>query len=112
MLHKILWRKRTLMKKILAIALVLCLALGMLAGCAKEAAPAAEAKTFKVAMICDSSISDGGWGAACYNGMTAAAATRGWETAYTDAIDQSAYADTMISYCDLGYDMIFAPGNQ
>jgi basic membrane protein A len=63
-------------------------------------------------MICDSSISDGGWGAACYNGMTAAAESRGWETAYTDAIDQSAYADTMISYCDLGYDMIFAPGNQ
>ena len=85
------------MKKILAIALVLCLALGMLAGCAKTEAPAAE-KTFKVAMICDSSISDGGWGAACYNGMTAAAETRGWETAYTDSIDQSAYADTMISY--------------
>ena len=120
------------MKKILAIALVLCLAVGMLAGCAKPAAPAEEAapaaapaateaateaapeaaKTFKVAMICDSSISDGGWGAACYNGMTAAAESRGWETAYTDAIDQSAYADTMISYCDLGYDMIFAPGNQ
>ncbi len=117
------------MKKILAVALVLCLALGMLAGCAKTtpaatepatdaaAVPAAEAteapaKTFKVAMICDSSISDGGWGAACYNGMTAAAESRGWETAYTDAIDQSAYADTMISYCDLGYDMIFAPGNQ
>jgi basic membrane protein A len=84
----------------------------MLAGCAKEAAPAAAEKKFKVAMICDSSISDGGWGAACYNGMTAAAEQRGWETAYTDAIDQSAYADTMISYCDLGYDMIFAPGNQ
>jgi aspartyl-tRNA synthetase len=57
-------------------------------------------------MICDSSISDGGWGAACYNGMTAGAATRGWETAYTDSIEQSAYADTMISYCDLGYDLI------
>ena len=119
------------MKKILAIALVLCLAFGMFACTAAPAAtepaaeateaaaaeateaPAAEAaKTFKVAMICDSSISDGGWGAACYNGMTAAAETRGWETAYTDSIDQSAYADTMISYCDLGYDMIFAPGNQ
>ncbi len=76
------------MKKIIAIALVLCLALGMLAGCAKTAAPAAAAeKKFKVAMICDSSISDGGWGAACYNGMMAAAEKRGWETAYTDSID-------------------------
>ena len=33
-----------------------------------EEAPAAETtdgKTYKVAMICDSSINDGGWGAAC-----------------------------------------------
>ncbi len=119
------------MKKFLAIALALSLVVGMLACAAptattteepaaaaatEAAAEATEApapaKTYKVAMICDSSISDGGWGAACYNGMTAAAAERGWETAYTDAIDQSAYADTLISYCDLGYDMIFAPGNQ
>lgn len=71
-----------------------------------------DGKTYKVAMICDSSISDGGWGAACYNGMVEAAKRMGWETAYTDSIDQSAYADTIISYCDLGYDMIYAPGNQ
>ena len=41
-----------------------------------EEAPAAETtdgKTYKVAMICDSSINDGGWGAACYNAMIAAA---------------------------------------
>ena len=29
-------------------------------------------KTYKVAMICDSSINDGGWGAACYNAMVKA----------------------------------------
>ncbi|HWQ06735.1 MAG: BMP family protein [Clostridiaceae bacterium] len=101
-----------MMKKALALVLVLCIAFGALTACAAKETAAEGEKTFKVAMICDSSISDGGWGAACYNGMTAAAATRGWETAYTDAIEQSAYADTMISYCDAGYDMIFAPGNQ
>ena len=37
----------------------------------KTEAPAG--KTYKVAMICDSSINDGGWGAACYNAMIAAA---------------------------------------
>lgn len=73
---------------------------------------ASEAKTYKVAMICDSSISDGGWGAACYNAMIDAAEINGWETAYSDMIDQSAYYDTIVSYCDLGYDLIYAPGNQ
>ena len=47
----------------------------------------AEAKVYKVAMICDSSISDGGWGAACYNAMIDAAKINGWETAYSDMID-------------------------
>ena len=73
---------------------------------------ASEAKTYKVAMICDSSISDGGWGAACYNAMIDAAAKKGWETAYTDSIAQSEYYDSIASYCSLGYDMIYAPGNQ
>ncbi len=75
-------------------------------------APADPGKTYKVAMICDSSISDGGWGAACYNAMVDAAAENGWETAYSDSIDQSAYYDTIVSYCDLDYDLIYAPGNQ
>ena len=69
-------------------------------------------KTYKVAMICDSSISDGGWGMSCYNAMVDAAAERGWETAYSDMIDQSAYYDTIVSYCDQGVDLIYAPGNQ
>ena len=65
-----------------------------------------------VAMICDSSISDGGWGMACYNAMIDAAEKCGWETMYSDNIAQSAYYDTIVSYCDLGVDMIYAPGNQ
>lgn len=71
-----------------------------------------EAKEYKVAMICDSSISDGGWGMSCYNAMIDAAEANGWETAYSDSIAQSAYYDTIVSYCDLGYDLIYAPGNQ
>jgi len=71
-----------------------------------------DGSAYKVAMICDSSISDGGWGSACYNAMIAAAEKMGWETAYVDSIAQSDYYDSIVSYCDLGYDMIYAPGNQ
>lgn len=105
------------MKKILALALALAMALS-LAACGNSSPgsgpsdPADSGKTYKVAMICDSSISDGGWGAACYNAMIDAAADNGWETAYSDSIDQSAYYDTIVSYCNLDYDLIYAPGNQ
>lgn len=111
------------MKKILALVLALTLAFGLVAcGGGSTSAPAnndTEApanndsgKTYKVAMICDSSISDGGWGTACYNAMIKAAGERGWETAYTDSIAQNEYYDTIVSYCSLGFDMIYAPGNQ
>ena len=73
---------------------------------------AGDGKTYKVAMICDSSISDGGWGMSCYNAMMDAAEANGWQTDVSDSIDQSAYYDTIVSYCDLGYDLIYAPGNQ
>lgn len=79
---------------------------------APSVAPDDMSKRYKVAMICDSNISDGGWGAACYNAMIDAAASNGWETACSDSIDPSAYYDAIVSYCVLGYDLIYAPGNQ
>ncbi len=63
-------------------------------------------------MICDSSINDGGWGTACYNAMISAAEKNGWETAVTDSISQNEYYESIVAYCDLGYDLIYAPGNQ
>jgi basic membrane protein A len=102
-----------MMKKALALLLVVCLAFGVLSACsAKEEPAAAEEKVYKVAMICDSSISDGGWGAACYNAMISAAEDLGWETQYTDSIDVADYVQSIESYCQLGYDMVFLPGNQ
>ena len=110
------------MKKLFALLLTLALSLSLAAcgqkpaenGSASGSAPAAsgDGKTYQVAMICDSSISDGGWGAACYNAMESAAADLGWTTAYTDAIAQADYASTIESYCQAGFDMIFLPGNQ
>jgi basic membrane protein A len=69
-------------------------------------------KKYKVAMICDSSIADGGWGAACYNAMLAAAEKNGFETQYTDGLTSADFASSIRSYCDLGFNLIFAPGNQ
>ena len=117
------------MKKIFALILTLAMVLS-LAACGGgnsgsgsgtpsgggASAPAdgggSDGKTYKVAMICDSSISDGGWGMACYNAMVDAAAKYGWETEVSDSIAQSAYYESIVAFCDLGYDLIYAPGNQ
>lgn len=108
------------MKKFLALLLALAMMLTLVA-CGGDNAAAdgdgdaagdGDAKTYKVAMICDSSINDGGWGAACYNAMVAAAEKMGWEYEVTDSISQDQYYESMAAFCSLGYDLIYAPGNQ
>ena len=91
------------MKKFVVVLLALVMALSF---------SVVSAKDYKVAMICDSSINDGGWGMACYQAMLEDEAKNGWETAYTDNISQNEYYDSIVAYCDLGYDLIYAPGNQ
>ena len=114
------------MKKFLALILALVMALSLAACGSTEPTepteptkpttptdePTEPAKGYKVAMICDSSINDGGWGAACYNAMVKAAGDMGWEYEVTDSIAQNEYYDSIAAYCALGYDMIYAPGNQ
>ncbi len=101
--------------KLLALVLTLVVVITALVGCGKEEKAVSGddgGKTYKVAMILDSSISDGGWGAACYNAMVAAAKDSGFETQYTDNLANADFASSIRSYCDLGVDLIFAPGNQ
>lgn len=69
-------------------------------------------KDYKVAMVLDSSISDGGWGASCYQAMVDAAEDSGWETVYTDNVATADFTTVMTDYAELGYNLIFAPGNQ
>ncbi len=121
-------------KRMGVLALASVMAVGSLAGCSAasdssattaatttegdaqettaEETTTAAALDLKVAMIVDSSIADGGWGAACYNAMVAAAEENGFETSYTDGLATADFASSIRSYCDLGFDMIFAPGNQ
>ena len=66
------------MKKLLSLFLTVFTLVTMLTGCGASKTSEAEikdsnTKTYKVAMISDTSISDGGWGAACYNAMVTAA---------------------------------------
>lgn len=85
------------------------------ASAGETAAPSSEsgkAKDFKVAMVLDSSVSDGGWGASCYQAMVDAAKDSGWETVYTDNVATADFTTVMTDYAELGYDLIFAPGNQ
>lgn len=108
------------MKKLLSLFLTMCTLLVLLTGCgvsknsetSTKGSKNSEVKTYKVAMICDSTISDGGWGAACYNAMVAAAKEKGFETQYTDNLKTADFTQSIRSYADLGYDLIFAPGNQ
>ena len=103
------------MKKIIALVLALMLVVS-LAACGNaggdKAGTDAAKGGMKVAMICDSSINDGGWGAACYNAMVAACEKEGWEYKVTDSIAQNEYYDSIAAYCAQGYNMIYAPGNQ
>ncbi len=115
--------------KFFALILILVMSMTVLAGCKSadnsqkdnSATPTESAngntaeeteEAYKVAMICDSSIADGGWGAACYNAMVAAAGNYGFETQYTDGLTSADFASSIRSYCDLGFNLIFAPGNQ
>lgn len=109
--------KRVVSMFVCIIMLVCCLA-----GCGSSANSSSkdtestdkgsEGKNYKVAMLVDSSISDGGWGASCYQAMVDAAKQCGWESAYTDNVQTSDFVTVMTDYADQGYDLIFAPGNE
>jgi len=102
--------KNKVLSLVITIAMVVTLVAG--SGFSMSSSATKAAKTYKVAMVLDSTISDGGWGAACYNAMVAAAKKSGFETKYTDGLATADFSSTMRSYCDLGFDLIFAPGNQ
>lgn len=96
------------MKRALAALTALALVLGL------TACGGSTAKTGKrrAAMICDSTVEDGGWGQACYQGMVQAARERGWETEYTDLVPQDGYFEAIEAWCQEGVDLVFLPGNQ
>ena len=95
------------------------MALG-LAGCGSSAssdsssdgAASGESTKKKVAIILDGPANDGGWNASCYQAMLDAADELGWETAYSESVEQANWATTMENYLDQGFDLLFMPGNE
>ena len=88
-----------------------------LAGCGQSSSGSSNAADssdhkYSVAMILNDSINDGGWGSSAYQAMCDAAEARGWETAYSENVEQSDWVTVMQNYCDQGYDLVFAPSGQ
>ena len=67
---------------------------------------------YKVAMIANAPIADGGWNTSAYNAMVAAAESQGFETTYTENVAQTDYVSTIREYANLGYNLLFLPGNE
>lgn len=103
------------MKRMMSLLLVLCLLFALTACGPKEGNDQTQTggdKTRRVAMIANAPIDDGGWNASCYAGMCGAAEKHNFETAYTDNVSESDYVATFTEYANLGFDLIFAPGNE
>ena len=105
------------MKKLIALLLVLAMVACMFVGCGGGSDAAAEGggaeeATYKIAYMTNASINDGGWNQACYGGMVGAAEQYGFETAYTENIAEADYVTTLSDYANMGFDLIFVPGNE
>ena len=104
------------MKKLLALLLVVVLGCSLVAcggsdsGSGKEGG--SEDKTYKVAIVTNAPIDDGGWNAGCYADMCKAAEENGFETAYTENVAEADYVATFTEYANLGFDLVIAPGNE
>lgn len=103
-------------KKVLALLMTAVLAVAAFSGCSssgtgsKSGASSSKSTKYKVAMILNDSVTDGGWGASCYQAMLTSAKKFGWQTAYSENVSQSNYVSVMSNYGDQGYNLIFAPG--
>lgn len=110
------------MKKAVSILLIALLILAATACTSPAASPtttpgenatAAPADhVYKVAMIANAPIDDGGWNAACYAGMCGAAEANGFETYYSESVAEADYVSTFTEYANMGVDLVFAPGNE
>ena len=88
-------------KKVLAllIAGALCMATF---GCnqQQEQKQTEEGKQYRVAMVANAPIADGGWNSACYEGMQKAAQEHGFETSFTEKVQQTDYVSVFTEYAN------------
>lgn len=93
----------------------LCL-LVILTGCTSsndiQTTTSSNEHAYRIAMIANAPIADGGWNSSCYQAMVDAAAKNGFKTAYSENVAQTDYVSMFREYANLGFDIIFAPGNE
>lgn len=107
------------MKKKISLFLIMALTLTLFVGCGKEkgkegtgAAEGGKSSDYKVAMVANAPIADGGWNTSAYEAMQEAAKEMGFETTYSENVAQTDYVATFREYAIAGYNLIFAPGNE
>ncbi len=111
------------MKKLLSLALILVLALGMFAGCAANTeTPAPETpdattdeavtpeENYKVGLLLSGPVNDGGWNATAYNGLKAIEEEFGAEISFQEGIKSSDYEEVFRNYATNGFNVIFGHG--
>ncbi len=98
------------------VGIVFLLCLFFLAGCTStentQPVDSAEKSEYKIAMVANAPIADGGWNSSCYKAMVDAAAKNGFETAYSENVAQTDYVSMFREYANMGFDIVFAPGNE
>ena len=103
-------------KKLLALLLAGAMVGSLLTGCGSkektEETSVESNDTYKIAMITNAAINDGGWNSTCYANVTEAATAMDWETAYADNVAQTDYVNMFREYANMGFSIIFAPGNE
>ena len=103
------------MKKCIAFLLILAMVACFFVGCGSSDQTSGEnsgESTYKIAYMTNASVNDGGWNQSCYGGMVGAAEKYGFETAYTENIAEADYVTTLSDYANMGFDLIFVPGNE
>lgn len=99
------------MKKLLALTLSLIMMLSVFAGCASKDKPEDKSKEkIRVALILEGAISDMSWNATAYKGLEKIKAM-GAEVAYVENVPASSVSDSIRTYGDEGYDVIFLSTN-
>ena len=104
-----------MMKKAIALALSMMMVLALTAcGSSEEKSESNESgdSAMRAALILDGPIDDGGWNADCYNGLVRLGEELGYETAYSENVDQADYVSAIREYAAEGYDLIILSGNQ
>ena len=107
--------------KVLTLMLVCVFTLGLVVGCGgnqskdgeqSENPADSEQSSFKVALITEGAVNDGGWNALALKSLKAIEEQYGAETAYTEKVQRAQMEQVMRTYARQGFDVIFGHGFQ